>query len=325
MKTYNLLCLSEAVSPITHMRGVSGNESLVMREPVVSPHGVAWLPCLSANAIRHRFVREPGARWLIDEYGLRGALTLPQLNFLLHGGNLTEGGGRENTRRIADLYRCFPLLRLLGGTIPDQILCGSLDVWRGRLVCEENRDGLRADLAKVGWELPDPPLCAAEHFVSGYQYTRGDAALTAPDLAPEADSELKRGENRDGKSNLMIFAGQAVSTGAHFVHGFTVRHVSRVELGALLHALSLWQRGGGTIGGQAARGHGRLRTWLYLEGEDGSALVGEYLEYAAKVRAEAVNWLNDAFGAKGKAKDADEPVAVADVAEKPRRRKGATA
>lgn len=91
-RDYRVICLSETLSPATHMARSTGNESLIAREPVVTSRGVAYVPCLSGNAIRHRCLRAPGVRWLIDEYGLRGTLTLQQLNFLLHGGNLTEGG-----------------------------------------------------------------------------------------------------------------------------------------------------------------------------------------------------------------------------------------
>jgi hypothetical protein len=171
-RDYAITCLSEAVGPITQMSGSSGNVSLVMREPVVTPKGVNLIPCLSGNAIRHRCVRMPGFRWLIGEYGLVGKLDLARLNFLAHGGNLTEGGGRENTDRIADFRRIFPLGRLLGGCLPDQVLAGSLHVHRGTLACEENRQALSH---AIGDLLPAARLRPAESFVSNYQYTRSDA------------------------------------------------------------------------------------------------------------------------------------------------------
>lgn len=282
---YEVVCLSEAISPITQMSGTSGNYALIMREPIVTPRGVTFVPNLSGNAIRHRFCRSPGFRWLIGEYELRGQLTLPQLNFLLHGGSMTEGGGRENTRRIADFQRLFPLGRLLGGCLPDQVLAGSLQCWRGTLVCEENRPALTP---VIGLHLPERRLRPAESFVSGYQYTRGEASKTASDLRPiEPLVELD--------SNLMIFSGQSVLSGAMFVHGFTLPHCSEVELGALLWSLHLWQTQGGTIGGQAARGHGRLKMSFLAPDWDGGMAVDRYLDYARSVRDEAVAWLNDVF------------------------------
>jgi len=302
--TYQIVCLSETLSPVTHMAGTAGNESIVAREPLATPRGTMWAPYLSGNAIRHRMVRAPGMRWLVDAYGLRGRLSLTQLNFLFHGGALTDGGGREDTRRIAEWQRLWPLGRLLGGTLPDQILAGSLHAWRGALVCEENRAYVDAVLPGI----VTGPLRPAESFVSGYQYTRSDAGKTAPDLAPPDAGE------RD--SNLMIYAGQAVLRGAAFIHGFTVLHASEAELGALMLSLRLWQAEGGTIGGQARVGHGRLLlsvvSGVDVAAQDGA--VAAYLDATTANRDDAVAWLEAAFArrterpAKGKGK-----VAVAEV------------
>ena len=339
-RDYTIVCISEAMSPITHMSGVSGNEAIVAREPVATPRGVVSIPYLSGNALRHRAVRAPGMLWLIREYGLRGRLTLPQLNFLLHGGSLTEGGGREDTRRIAEMQRLWPLLRLLGGSLPDQILAGSLHVWRGALVCAENAPYMAAVLPPAAVPAKFRP---AEEFVRGYLYTRGDSAAQGLGQIRAADPEsvgrrdaarawaangkpggadarppVDRGGDPDGKATLMPFAGQAVCRGAAFVHGFTLPHVSEVELGALLWSLRLWQAEGGTVGGQAARGHGRLALALIAPDFGPDAAVAAYLGHARAVRDEAVAWLDDAFaaragraekaaGGRGKGKRAAEP------------------
>lgn len=288
---YTLVCLSEAASPITHASGVAGNVSLVARETVSTPSGVRWLPFLSGNAVRHRCIREPGMHWLVEEYGLAGTLTLPQLNFLFNGGNLTEGGGREDTNRIADFQRLWPLGRLLGGCLPDQILAGSLQVWRGALVCEENRAYLSAVLPDPS-ALPDR-MRPAESFVSGYQYTRGDAAKTGASLLIPAPDGASAPD-----SNLMIFSGQSVMRGAAFVHGFTLPRVSRIELGSLAWSLRLWQAAGGTIGGQASRGHGRLITAIVAGVDDPDGAAVEYVDYTRSVKADAVAWLRGVFAPK---------------------------
>jgi hypothetical protein len=302
-RDYKVVCLSEALSPISHAKGVAGNISLVNTEAVPTARGVAEVPILSANAIRHRAVRSPGARWLVEEYGLRGTLTLPLLNFLLHGGSLTEGGGREDTRRIADFQRIFPLGRLLGGSLPSQILAGSMHCLRGTLACEESRAVLEHDapaaMAGVGRLRP------MSSFVAGWQYTRSDARKTHPDLCPPGDG--------DDDSNLMIFSGQCVMRGSLWLHGFVLLRCSDLELGALLWSLALWQSAGGTIGGQAARGHGRLRTEVLAGDWDGPAAVAAYLDHARSVRDEAVAWLHDAFSpkapavSKGRKKEAPSP------------------
>ncbi|ODU01994.1 MAG: hypothetical protein ABS79_01005 [Planctomycetes bacterium SCN 63-9] len=355
-KSYTILCHAEALSPITHMSGSSGNESIVAREAVVTPRGVAMIPCLSGNAIRHRCVRDPGMQWLVDAYGLKGKLTLKHLNFLFHGGNLTDGGGREDTRRIADFQRLWPLGRLLGGCLPDQILAGSLQVWRGTMACEENHPYLASVLP--GETLGSRRLRASETFITGYQYIRADAVKTKTDLAsgkepcrvegtttagynafmeglapligdidaatlpqsapgkkseewwvetpyvpwPQLDAIIPKGVAKvsDRKSNLMIFAGQAITRGAAFLLGFTVPHSSELELGALLWSLQLWQAAGGTVGGQAARGHGRLGLSILDFGEDVPGLIDAYKDYAMSVKDEAVAWLEAAFATKAK-------------------------
>lgn len=289
-QTINLHLLSEAVAPITHMARSEGNESLVAREPLMTSNGVRWLPFLSGNAIRHRVVREPGARWLVNRLGLNGKLSLEELNFLFHGGNLTQGGGREDTRLIADMQQLFPLIRLLGGAIPSQILAGSLQAWRGLLACAENANHLPTMLPD-GFSLDDP-LRPAEQFVSGYQYTRGDAVGAQRDLLPPVIDGV------ESDSNLMIFSGQAVTRGAIFLHGFTLQHSSEMELGALLLSLTLWQQGGGTIGGQAARGHGRLKTWILSEQNDHGNAIDAYIAHVDTNEDACKEWLLRAFKAK---------------------------
>lgn len=289
-RNYTVVCCSEAMSPITHGSGTVGNEAVVARAPVATPDGVRYVPFLSGNAIRHRAVREPGWRYLVDQYGLAGELDHPRLNFVFHGGKLTVKGGRENCARIADFQRIFPLGRLVGGSLPDQILSGSLDAWRGALVCEENRE-LLEHIAGPG-VLPER-LRPAESFLGRWQYTRGDAVNTAFDLMVR-----RNGEVAEEDSGLMIFAGQQVIPGAVWLHGFRLKNVSEIELGALLWSLRLWQAQGGTIGGQAARGHGILRTSLILEdGIDPEGAIDRYHLHVAAHRDEARAWLDAAFAA----------------------------
>lgn len=286
-KTFNVQALSEVLSPLTHAKGTEGNESLIAREPVTTPAGVRYIPHISGNAIRHRLVREPGAWFLCDEWELASKLSMSQLNFIFHGGSLTEGGGRENTSRIADMERLFPLIRLLGGSLPSQILAGSLLAWRGTLVCEENRARI-AQLVPDDWISP-ARLRPAESFVDSYQYTRGDAGKSASSLLHPGGEEIP--------SNLMIFSGQCVLAGAMFLHGFVLQNVSDLELGALLLSLRLWQGRGGTVGGQSARGHGRLKTYLHVapDGIDEESVIAAYIAHVRAVKDEAVNFLNTCF------------------------------
>lgn len=286
-KTYRAVMLSLATSPITHMSGVRGNEGVLMREPVIVDGQARWVPVLSGNALRHRMVREPGARHLIQRWGLGGSLNLAQLNWLLHGGNLTGSTARVSISRTNRLFELFPLVRVLGCSLPDQIVAGALQCWRGILLCRENVDRVNA-LIPTDWE-PADGLRPAQEFIDGYQYTRSDAAGSAPDLLPPADEE-------DRESNLMIFSGQAITPGAAFLHGWVLRHCSTVELGALLTSLNIWSQEGGVIGGQSGRGHGRLATSLHLPDVDAAACIAEYEAHIDAVRDEAVAFLDEQFG-----------------------------
>lgn len=272
-------CLSVAQSPITHMSGSIGNESVVAVEKVMTSRGYRMVPFLSGNALRHRAIREPGMMWLIEQYGLKGQINLQTLNFLLHGGNLTESTARENTQLIADMKTAWPLMSLLGGSLKNQILAGNLDVWRGRLVCEENRQWIP--------ELPQDRIHSAEQWVGNFQYTRSDAKKLG--IANEE-------QEQDQKSNLMIMGGQCVSAGATFIHGFVVRHATDLEIGALLWSLRLWQASGSTIGGQAAKGHGRLKCELIgYEQTRQEELCQRYVKHAIAQKDAAVTWLKEAW------------------------------
>jgi hypothetical protein len=271
------------------MSDTAGNEGIVAREPVHTDRGVMMVPYLSGNALRHRCVREPMALWLIDRYELRGKLSLLQLNFLLHGGNLTMSNAHENTRRIADMHAYWPMLSLCGGSLPDQILTGKLDCWRGTLICQENR----VSISRVMPELPGDRLLSCERFLSGYQYTRGDAKKTG----------IARDRDDMEATNLMIYSGQAVTRGAVFHHGFVAKHVSEIELGCLMLALRLWQANGGTIGGNARLGHGRLELALVGIEDDGTA-VDAYVAHVDNVREKAIQWLDDAFAKSAATKTA---------------------
>lgn len=277
-----LHALSIALSPITQNAGTAGNESLINRERIITPQGPRWIPVLSGNALRHQ-IRYHGMRWLIKEYELKGKLSRAQANFLLHGGALFKSTAKEDTALTAELFRTWPLIHLLGGCLPDQLLHGSLNVWRATLVCEETRHDLLLP--------PEEKLLKAENMIGFYQYTRGDAAK----YALHRDNELV-GET---ETNLMIFSGQMVQRGTAWEHGYTLKHDSQLELGALIWSLHLWQRAGGTIGSAAARGHGRLRTFIVTDDQQLIAMcrnsVELYIDYVCSVKDEAIAILEEAF------------------------------
>lgn len=294
-KAAKVYCVSEAVSPITHMSGTSGNEAIVARQPVTTPKGKRWVPYLSGNMLRKRLVRD-GFAWLIRHYELEGKLNQDQLTFLMNGGGNTSSGQFEDTKRVVTWSEICPLGGLLGGCMADQIVDGGLETWQGRLVCHENQHFLACDIPS-GVEMPTQRLRSLEDFLGSYQYTRAaDRTFKAADYDEITDREEQARETgKKEKSDRMIFGGQCVNVGAVFLHGFIVKHGNPLDLGALLWSLQLWQESGGTVGGQSSRGHGRLKTSVYLDGYDQTELVANYLEHVDANKDAVCEWLEREF------------------------------
>lgn len=287
-QTYRFFALSQALSPIAHMSGTNGNEAVLMRKPVFTPSGeTRYVPCLTGNALRHQ-VRESGGKFLIEQLGLAGATDKRTLNFLLHGGDRTEKGRLESLGGQARMYELFPFLKILAGSIPNQIMKSMSKVWFGWLVCEETRDVIRYSMP-AGWSLDANVLFPAEHFVGNYQIIRGDVEFNSPEL-------LSPTEAITGGDNRMMAAGQTVIAGSYFAHGYHLEHAYLRDVGCLLHSLSLWQHNGGKIGGKSAAGFGRLKTQLHVSPQvNVNECIEEYLAHLAANIDACNEWLKEAF------------------------------
>jgi len=299
MKTIGTLkihMLSTAASPITHMMGVQGNESILNREKVLHDGDVVDVPVLSGNALRHRMIREPGALYLVDACGLRGKLNIDQANYMFTGGSLTESSTTDNLWSIAKLQEISPLYRLLGGSLRNQIIGGSLFVGRGVLVCDENKTTLEKVYPEV-FDMDLGELLPANKFISKYQYTRGDASRMK-----DAASMVENLEEHV-HTNLMIYAGESVVQGAIFYHDLVLYNVSPLEVGAALHAVTAWQNAGGTIGGSARIGHGRLNTVISFQGVEDwfgneysvPQLIADYMVHVDQNKEAFAGWLAENF------------------------------
>lgn len=299
LETYRITCLSEAITPISHMMGVSGNEALINREPVLHKGNTVYLPTISGNALRHKMIREYGMNYLISVLGLAGKLNLSQLNFMFTGGSLEESSVTDNLKRIADMQYLFPLFRVLGGSLKNQILTGSLMVDKALLICEEHREIIEK-MKPDNLELPTDRLLGAESFIGQYQYTRGEASKKKNIDLFLAMEELNKDREGD-KSNLMIYNGQTIIKGSLFFHEIILPNVSYNELGAVLFSMSNWQEHGGIIGGKSSIGHGKLKTSIILNMDiDINDCIENYKAHVDKTKLAACDWLNDAFADKPK-------------------------
>jgi len=270
----------EAISPITHMSGTEGNEAVLMREPVAGGGTIASVPVLTGNAIRHRALRQSGYLWMIAKVGLHGTMKAPLANFLINGGAVNKSTRDADLKAVAEGAQLMPLLAMLGGCLPNQIIPGRASVGRGVMACRENQD--RLGRMYPDWSEGIARLRSADDFVGGYQYTRGDAARYVETDAATGDP-----------TNLMIFSGESVITGSVFFCRIHLRRPTDLQAGAVLHALSQWDE---RIGGQSSRGHGQLDVAGCCSPDvDVPGLIESYVSHIED-KADAIKaWLQERF------------------------------
>ena len=293
IKTIRIHGILKAVSLLTHNSGTSGNETIVNQEPVLYKGSVVQAPIISGNALRHRCIREPGSLWLIKQIGLYGQANVDQLNFLLNGGSLTKSGTSDNMKIIAKLQELFPLIRLLGGCLPNQIINGSLICKRGILICAENLNQI-AEQVPDELQFPVFQINGAQSFIGKYQYTRGDATKHKDFFDAVDDLNDEKSD-----SQLMIYSGQAIVPGSLFWNGFVLQNVSQLEFGALFHSLHEWDASGATIGGSQRVGHGQIEMSVHVEDSENVWDIGEsvaaYIQHVSDTKDEAVSFLREVF------------------------------
>ncbi len=294
VKTVHVDALSKVVTPLTHNSGTSGNETIVSTEPVVFNGQVVKVPIISGNSIRHRCIREPGSDYIVSATGLYGKCSIDILNYLYNGGSLTKSATNENMKIIAAMQSLLPLIRLLGGSLPSQIVNGSLIVKRAILICLENLDQLQHHVPE-SHQCDTSKLMSCHDFIGSYQYTRGDARRNE-NAKRSLDKEVEVGSD----SNLMIYSGQTIIPGALFWHGFVLQNVSILEFGALVHALESWASCSGSLGGASRIGHGQVETYINVRDCQWSPqeAVAAYIDHVEKHKDDIFGFLMDNFGNK---------------------------
>lgn len=229
---FELYAITTALSPITHMSGVSGNAALLKREQIITDEGTACqVPCISGNALRHALVRSPAASYLYKTAGLKDT-SYQMADFLWHGGKLTKASP-ISCAKVKELMSMIPSVALLGGALPGQILEGALKVSRAILVCKETACIISS---MTGFDVK--PTMGAEYFVSPYLYTRSCVS-----------------NDPDAVSDRMIYEGETVCAGSKFFHKFSIESEDPLVIGCLIHSLLSSSR---SIGGMGRIGHGEL-------------------------------------------------------------------
>src|SRR5690606_7921391 len=134
---YTIILMHESVSPITHMKGAVGNVATLMTGAVLHEGEAVDIPCLTGNALRNRMLREPSAQLLKSRLGLYGHLSAHQDRFLTSGQERSVKGNCVNVGLLRRGYELHPHVRVLGGTLPSEVVRGRASVGFGVLACRE--------------------------------------------------------------------------------------------------------------------------------------------------------------------------------------------
>jgi len=289
-----------ALSSIAHGGRDSGTVHGFRRETLLDDQGrqMPGMPIISGSVIRGS-LRRTAAK--LTQLALRpegGDHRLPfhQVHALATGGSLTETrttGEVLNVERQAALRDLLPMLAIFGVAGGGRIMSGKLSVDKGIPIAHET-----AFLGSVpaGYELS-----SIWSLIDREGYSRvadvlngGGAHWVAP--SDEAQS-LAAG------SGQMKWSQESLIAGTRIWHSLTFEDVTPVEASFITDLIKAWSRSGGktgaTIGGQKARGHGRVRVDYDLRvtdvfGDDVDLVERDWMQHLRANRdaaAEALGWL----------------------------------
>lgn len=265
----------EAASPIHHGGDEKTGSTPVLRsithwDPVQQRH--VRLPFISGNAIRG-VLRRLVMRDMLARLGLEAIA--PKLHHALF-----SGGVLESTDEVAavveldfrrEVRRKVPALGLLGCSVANQMIPGSLRVRHAMPVCAEYRAYL-------------PPALAADPRAGQPVRSFTDVAF-----ATRRD-DLREERAPDEQATQMKIDFEAFIGGTLFAHGFTLVEASDLEASCLARAVDLW-RERPYIGGKSGSGYGEVR--LSYEGLTDPAPYLAYLEEASGSIVDVLTELGD--------------------------------
>jgi len=214
------------------------------------------VPHYSANSLRHELVREPLMWHLFQALGLEFDQPLgTRTSLFYNGGDLKESGTASTFWKRKRARNAYPGLALLGGAT-DTFLLGESNLrvhtW---LRCKENNRALQ----RVGLESD----ASAFDMIDRQTHTRHSGRLG--------------GDGDD--DNQMLYTFETIAPGAEIVArlGLTT-YAQDLEVGALGAALQTFRELDMTLGGQPARGYGKIG-FEVVKGEDLIDPVQGYEEY----------------------------------------------
>lgn len=256
----------KAESPISHgSSDRKGNDIPFKRRVWNIPERVE-VPSISGNTIRNGGLRRFLMADMLDQLDYKlGSKTI--LQFLFAGGILEEVASKDsgvlNLTLRQELRKTLPPLALLGGTLGNQGLDGSLDVAMPKLVCEELKDYLP--------ELPPNWV-----LKPSAEYTSWDEATTHDPLRSNKIIKYLKtnGEEEKDKTVQMIYNWEVLNPGTLFTLGFDLKTNNELIRSCFIRALNLWNQYP-VIGGKMGTGHGQVKICLEYNPEDENT----YLEF----------------------------------------------
>ena len=284
-RNYTIILMHEAVSPITHMEGVAGNVAVLMRHSTLYEGMQHRVPCLTGNALRNRLLREPSAHLLKTRLGLYGKLSTHQDRFLTSGQERSVKGNSVDIGLMRRGYELMPHVRVLGGTLPTEVVTGRASVGFGVLSCRETKRD-RAAIIPSDWGIEDRELLSYQSMIELRQYTR---------MSDDVETPLREGEKRE--RSMMPFSSYTVVSGSVFMQRIDLANCRDIDAGMACAAIEMWD---GTIGGQKARGHGRLRTRYAVMVDrspiDAQPMIDAYESHVESRKREMIDWIFAAVG-----------------------------
>ena len=278
-----------ALQKISQSEGNDGNTSVIHRVPLFHDGQAVHVPCVSANSLRRRCVREPGGRYLMDAYGLRGTLSPNELRLLIcGGGNATEKGGVDSLKQRASFRETLPIISLCGAGMPDGPKEGCLQMSDAMVICRETASYIDAIAGDVIGDIETDRSCVT--MIGRHTNYRHDPL--GKDIT-EIDPQRMDESAKDNAG--MIFGGEHLMPGVVMAVEILAREISDVELGCLLWSLRIWNAQGGFLGGKSSHHFGRTEAMLFDGGVDQQACIDAYRDLVDAKRIEAMELIRSLF------------------------------
>lgn len=295
MRTVRYSGTLTALSSIAHGGKDTGTLHGFRRETLINPEGkvLQGIPIVSGGVIRGQLRRT--AAKLMQHAVTQGEadfrLPFHQVHALRTGGSLTETrttGEVLNIERQAKLRDLIPMFAVFGVSGGGRIMSGRLQVDKAIPIAAETAwlaDTVPAGLASVYSLIQREPYSRVADVMD---------AEAATWIAPSEDGEtLPKG------SGQMYWQLETLAAGVKLQHSLTLEDATPVEAAFLADVVKAWSRKGARIGGQGARGHGRVRvdyaeTTTDVYGDPAEPEAGDWRAHVAlhqEEAREALKWL----------------------------------